>query len=94
MIGRGARWLIPLVDLEVRVDRSRAAVRRLSLQARVDDLGVIEAPAFVPPNLDRPEAAEVFGIAGLLDGEADERSRLSGLGWIGGDSTIARRRGP
>ena len=77
MIGRGGRWLIPLVDLEVRVERSRAVVRRLSLRARVDDLGVLEAPAFVPPNLDRPEAAEVFGVAGLLDGEADERSRLS-----------------
>jgi hypothetical protein len=77
LIGRGERWRIPLVDLQMHVDRSRAVVRRLALQARVDHLGVIESPVFVPPNLDRPDAAEVFGVAGLLDAKADERSRLS-----------------
>ena len=90
LIGRGERWLIPSVDLQLRVDRSRAIVRRLALQARLDHLGVIDAPALVPPNLARPDAAEVFGVAGLLDGEADERSRLS---LADGLETIRRSQG-
>ncbi len=77
LIGRGQRWMIPLVELQERVDRSRPVVRRLALQARVDHLGVIERPTFVPPNLDRPDASEVFGVAGSLDAEADEQSRRS-----------------
>ncbi|RPG19783.1 MAG: hypothetical protein CBB69_004420 [Phycisphaera sp. TMED9] len=77
LIGRGQQWLIPLVELQDRVDRSRPVVRRLALQARVDHLGVVERPTFVPPNLDRPDASEVFGVAGSLDGDADEQSRRS-----------------
>jgi phage terminase Nu1 subunit (DNA packaging protein) len=77
-----ARW-IPASEIAARLGRSQDAVRRLDLEVRLATLSSWMAPGIVVPNADRPEAAEVFAVAGALDGLARDLAQASLGDWLG-----------
>ena len=82
LVARARSRLVPATEIATRIDRSLAVVRRLELAGRLDAVAAIPSPAVTPPNLDRPDAAEVFGVAGSLDGEVSRFDAYRFFDWL------------
>ena len=82
LVIRARARLIPAVEIAAMIDRSLAVVRRVELAARLEAVAAIPPPAVTPPNLDRPDAVEVFGVAGSLDDAVTTFGSLKFFEWL------------
>lgn len=82
LVARARARSVPVVEIAARIDRSPAVVRRLELAGRFDAVAVSPSPTVTPPNLERPDAAEVFGVAGLLDDSVATFAELGLFEWL------------
>ena len=82
LVARARSRLIPAPEIAARIGRSLAVVRRLELAGRVDTVAAVPPPVVTPPNLDRPDAAEVFGVAGALDEAVSTFGSLRFFEWL------------
>jgi len=84
VVVRARSRLIPSTEIAERIDRSLAVVRRQELSGRLEAVASIPSPTVTPPNLDRPDAAEVFGVAGSLDDEVSTFGGFRFFEWMEG----------
>lgn len=82
LVSKARSRLVPAADIARRIDRSLAVVRRLELAGRLDEIAAVPSPPVTPPNLDRPDAAEVFGVAGSLDEAVSTFGTLRFFEWL------------
>jgi hypothetical protein len=81
---RAVERTIPIPQIAARLVRSDDAVRRLDLEERRRRVRDWPAPTVRVPNLERPEAAEVFAAAGTIDGLARELAGATWGAWLDG----------
>ena len=82
LVARARSRLIPATEIAARIGRSLAVVRRLELAGRLETVATVPSPLVTPPNLDRPDAAEVFGVAGALDEAVSTFGSLRFFEWL------------
>ncbi len=73
---------IPIPEVAGRLERTEDAIRRLDLERRRAVVSDWPPPRISVPNIDRPEAAEVFSAVGIVDSLARDLTGATLGAWL------------